>query len=139
MPAYPEEIDAAWDEGAEFYFRTIVRAVHGDRRVEAVRCVRVRWHEKRPGLPQGYEVEGPEFTIPCDSVIVAIGQEPEQTFDLRAAPNGLIAIDKEHFMTSTPGIFAGGDLCTGGGTAAAAVGMGKSAATAIDTFLHSKH
>ncbi len=134
MPAYAEEVDAAWAEGAEFYFRTIVRAVHGDKHAEAVRCVRVRWHEKRPGFPQGYEVEGPEFTIPCDSVILAIGQEPDATFGLRSTPNGLLAIDKEHFQTSHPGIFAGGDLCTGGGTAAAAVGMGKTAAVAIDAY-----
>lgn len=135
MPAYIEEVRAAWDEGAEFYFRTIVRAVHGDDHVESVRCVRVHWHPPRLGFPQAYEVEGAEFSIPCDSVILAIGQDPDSTFGMRTTPAGLVAVDKDHLMTSVPGVFAGGDLTTGGGTAARAVGQGKAAAIAIDRFL----
>lgn len=135
MPAYPEEIDAAWDEGVEFYFRTVVRAVTGTENVTGVRCVRIRWHERIRSARHGYDVEGQEFQIACDSVIIATGQEPASAFGLRTTPNGMIAVDKEKFETSAPKIFAGGDIALGGGTAAAAVGKGKQAAIVIDEYV----
>lgn len=135
MPAYAGEVDEAWNEGVEFYFRIIVRSIIGDERVKGVRCVRVRWHDKIAGMPQGYSIDGQEFVITCDSVIIATGQGPASTYGLRTAPNGLLAIDKESMMTSEPGVFAGGDLVLGGGTAARAVGMGKQAAVKIDEYL----
>ncbi|HPQ80862.1 MAG TPA: FAD-dependent oxidoreductase [bacterium] len=135
MPAYPNEVDEAWNEGVEFYFRVIPRAVVGEERVKGVRCVRIRWHKPMPGMPPAYDVEGSEFVVSCDSVIVATGQGPESTFGLRTSENGLIAVDKESMMTSEPGVFAGGDLVFGGGTAARAVGMGKLAAIRIDDYL----
>lgn len=135
MPAYRNEVDDAWSEGVEFYFRVIVRSIVGEGKVEGVRCVRVRWHKPLPGLGQSYDVEGPEFVVACDSVMVAIGQGPESTFGLRTTPKGLIAIGKDTMMTSEKGIFAGGDLALGGGTAARAVGAGKQAALKIDEYL----
>ena len=138
MPAYPNEVDEAWNEGVEFYFRVIPRAVIGNDAVKGVRCVRIRWHKPMPGMAMAYDVEGSEFVIACDSVIVATGQGPESTFGLRTTPNGLVAVDKDSMMTSHPGVFAGGDLVFGGGTAARAVGMGRLAAAKIDEYLKSK-
>ncbi|MFA4874403.1 MAG: FAD-dependent oxidoreductase, partial [bacterium] len=135
MPAYPEEIDAAWDEGVEFYFRTVVHAVHGPDRTTGARCVRVRWREKVPGLPHAFDVEGTEFTIACDSVIIATGHDPASTFGLRTTPGGMLAVDRATFATSVPGVFAGGDIAFGGGTAARAVGHGRLAALAIEGYL----
>lgn len=135
MPAYHEEIEAAWNDGVEFYFRILVRSVIGTDKVTGVRCVRIRWHDKIQGTTQGYDVEGAEFVIPCDTVIYAIGQGPAHDFGLRTTPDGHIAVHKETMMTSAPGIFAGGDCVTGGGTAAAAVGAGKRAAVEIDRYL----
>lgn len=136
MPAYPNEIEDAWHEGVEFYFRVLPRAVVGDDRATGLRCVRIRWHEALPKMARGYDIEGTEFVINCDTVVAAIGQEPESTFGLRAAPNGCVAVGKEDFMTSEGGIFAGGDLAMGGGTAAQAVGTGKQAAVKIDEYLN---
>jgi len=137
MPAYEEELDAAWHDGVEFYFRVIPRSVVGKDRIEGLKCVRVKWHEKIAGMKQGYDVEGPEFTISCDSVIVAAGQEPETNFGLRSGSSGLIALEKDSFKTSEKFIYAGGDITCGGGTAARAVGMGKLAAIEIDSDLSS--
>ena len=136
MPAYRNEVDDAWGEGVEFYFRTIVRSVLGDDSVKGVRCVRIKWLDATaPGVPRSYSIEGTEFSIACDSVILAIGQGPSSDFGLRSTPNGLMAVEKESFATSTPGIFAGGDAVLGGGTAARAVGHGKQAAVKIDEYL----
>jgi len=136
MPAYSEEIDAAWDEGVEFYFRTVVHSFMGKGRVSGVKCVRVRWREHVRGMPEGYDVEGPEFTVACDSVVMALGQVPASIFGLRTTPAGLLAVDTQTFATSEPGVFAGGDL-VGGGTASYAVGQGKQAAIKIDEYLRS--
>ncbi len=138
MPAYPDEIDAAWEEGVEFYFRTIIHSFLGKGTVSGVKCVRVRWREPVRGRPESYDVEGPEFTVACDSVVMALGQTPETSFGLRTTPAGLIAVETKTFATSEPGIFAGGDLVAGGGTAAFAVGSGKLAAIKIDEYLKGK-
>lgn len=135
MPAYPNEVHDAWNEGVEFYFRTIVRSVIGSDKVKGVRCIRVHWHDEVPGMPRGYDVEGAEFGIACDSVILAMGQGPDSTFGLRTTPNGLLAIDKDTMMTSESGVFAGGDVAFGGGTASRAVGMGRRAAMRIDEYV----
>lgn len=135
MPAYRNEIDEAWSEGVEFYFRTIVRSVLGENQTKGVRCVRIRWHEKTRGTTQGYDVEGAEFTIACDSVIVATGQAPSSTFNLRETPGGLIAVDKDTFMTSENGIFSGGDVAFGGSQASRAIGQGRQAAIKIDEYV----
>lgn len=135
MPAYGNEVDDAWNEGVEFYFRTIVRSVVGEERVKGARCVRIRWHEKMRGMTQGYDVEGAEFVIACDSLIVATGQGPSSTFNFRTTPDGLIAVDKNTLMTSENGIFSGGDVAFGGSTASRAVGQGRQAAIKIDEYV----
>jgi NADPH-dependent glutamate synthase beta subunit-like oxidoreductase len=135
MPAYEEEIDGAWKDGVEFYFRVLPRAVVGTDRVSGLRCVRIRWHQKMPGMKQGYDVEGQEFVIGCSSVIVAIGQTPGNSFGFRTSTGDLIAVEKDTFMTSAKGIFAAGDVVEGGGTAARAVGTGKLAAAKIHEYI----
>ena len=135
MPAYAEEIEAAWNDGVEFYFRILVRSVVGTDKVTGVRCVRIRWRDPVPGTERAYEVEGAEFVIPCDTVIYATGQAPAHDFGLRINPDGFTAVHKETMMTSAQGVFAGGDCVTGGGTAAWAVGSGKKAAIEIDKYL----
>lgn len=135
MPAYRNEVDDAWNEGVEFYLRVIVRSVIGDDKVKGVRSVRIRWHDKMRGMTQGYDVEGTEFMIACDSVVIATGQAPASTFNLRTTPDGLVAVDKNTFMTSENGIFSGGDVAFGGSTASRAIGQGRQAAVKMDEYL----
>ena len=135
MPAYPNEVDDAWNEGVEFYFRLIVREVIGDGKVEGVKCVRVRWSDDVSGKPRRYEIEGDEFVIACDSVLFAVGQDAGSDFGLDTLKNGLIKVGEDTMATSEAGIFAGGDIVFGGGTAARAVGHGKNVAIEIDNYL----
>lgn len=135
MPAYGPDAAAAWEEGIEFFFRVIVRAVVGEGRVQGVRCVRIRWNDPIPGERRGWRVEGAEFVIPCESVVLAMGQMPASTFGLRTTPKGFVAVDHTTMMTSEPGVFAGGDLAFGGGTAARAVGQGREAAERMDAYV----
>jgi len=138
MPAYPNEIEDAWHEGVEFYFRVLPRGVVGKDRVKGLKCVRIKWNEAPSRMARSYNVEAAEFSIDCDTIVAAIGQGPESTFGFRTTPNELLAVEKETFKTSENGIFAAGDLTHGGGTAAQAVGMGKQAAIKIDEYLNSR-
>lgn len=137
MPAYADEISAAWDEGVEFLFRTIPLEIIGKERVEGLRCARVNWKRPNAGIPKEFDREGDEFILPCDSVIIATGQELESQFNLQTNNGGYITISKDSFETSENNIFAGGDATTGGSTAAKAVAHGKHAAIEIDHKLHS--
>jgi len=136
MPAYPNEVEDAWHEGVEFYFRVLPRGIVGEDKVKGLRCVRIKWNRDGAGKPTGYDIEAQEFAIDCDSVILAIGQDPESTFDLRTTPSGYVAIGQDSFKTSEEGIYAAGDVTYGGGTAAKAVGMGKLAAIEISDYLN---
>jgi glutamate synthase (NADPH/NADH) small chain len=86
-------------------------------------------------------VEGSNFIIDCDVVIEAIGIKANPllsraTPDLKLNKWGYIEID-ENGMTSMPGVFAGGDIVRGSATVILAMGDGKQAAKAIDTYVKS--
>lgn len=138
MPAFRHEVEAAREEGVRFEWLTLPVKLLGDVHVEAVECVRTRLvKDPKDGRPRPEIVEGTEFTIPADTVIWAIGQRPRT--DLLQAlgvelENGVVKVD-EHFRTSHPGIFAGGDCINGGGTVVEAVEHGKRAARAIDALV----
>ena len=88
-------------------------------------------------------VAGSESALPCDHVIVAIGQSPNPlikatTPDLATQPWGGIVADDETMATNLPGVFAGGDAVTGAATVILAMGAGKKAAQAIDAYLEGK-
>jgi glutamate synthase (NADPH/NADH) small chain len=83
-------------------------------------------------------MEGSNFTLPVDMVILAIGLSPNPvlpslTGGLETDTEGHLKID-EHFMTTIPGVFAGGDI-VGGDTVIQAMGMGRKAAGAIAEYL----
>ena len=135
MPAFRHEVEAAREEGVQFEWLTLPVKLLGDVHVREVECVRTRL-VKNPdgGRPRPEVVEGTEFTVPADTVIVAIGQRTRA--DLLQAlgvelDNGVVKVD-ERFRTSHPKIFAGGDCVSGGGTVVEAVEHGKRAARAMD-------
>jgi glutamate synthase (NADPH/NADH) small chain len=87
-------------------------------------------------------VKGSEFRIDCDTVVIAIGQSPnplirQTTKGLEANDIGALVVDPETLMTTRKGIFAGGDIISGGATVIRAMGEGKKAAKAIDAYLKS--
>ena len=87
-------------------------------------------------------VEGSEFEIECDSVIMALGTSPNPlikstTAGLETTRYGGIVAD-ENGATTRPGIFAGGDAVTGAATVILAMGAGRKASKAIDEYIKNK-
>jgi NADPH-dependent glutamate synthase beta subunit-like oxidoreductase len=141
MPAAMEEIEEAETEGI------IIHAGFGPNRVlgengraaglETLRTDRV-FDEKGRFNPQF--AAGSESIVPCDTVILAIGQSANLDFlgedsGVKLSPRGLIDVDRRTLMTSAPGIFAGGDCVFGPRLIIDSVADGKRAAAGIDEFL----
>ena len=141
-PARKEEVHHAIDEGVAFKYLTAPTEVLADenRWVTGLRCVEMELGEAdASGRRRPTKVEGSEFTIDCDLVVVAIGTRANPLLtgsapELTVNEYGYLLAD-EHGMTSLPGVFAGGDIVRGAATVILAMGDGKRAATAIDAWL----
>ncbi|HUV65866.1 MAG TPA: FAD-dependent oxidoreductase, partial [Sedimentisphaerales bacterium] len=86
-------------------------------------------------------VEGSEFIMELDTVIVAIGNKPNplipQTMpELETTRWGTIVVDENTMATSVPGVFAGGDIVSGAATVILAMGQGRIAAASINKYLN---
>ena len=109
-----------------------------------MRCIRMELGEPdASGRRRPVPIEGSEFDIDVDTVIVAIGTGPNPiiahtTPGLETTKRGNIAADEETGATSKPGVFAGGDIVTGAATVILAMGAGRKAAAAIDAYLQEK-
>jgi len=147
MPARAEEIENAEHEGIKLMLLTNPKQFIGDEKgsVKAIECLRMELGEPdSSGRRRPVAVEGSEFIIEADTVIVALGQNPNPL--IRTTTEGLateswggIIIDAETGMTSIPGVFAGGDAVTGEATVISAMGAGKVAAEGIDKFIRAKY
>ncbi len=142
MPARVEEVHHAEQEGIRFEMLTAPTEVLGDEEgwVRGLRCIRMELGEPdASGRRRPVPIEGSEFTIACDLVIVAIGTGAnplitQTTPGLKTNKWGYIEAD-ESLMTSIPGVFAGGDIIRGAATVILAMGDGKNAARNIDRYL----
>lgn len=150
LPARREEIAHAKEEGIVFDLLTnpvrILPTSQTDRkaadygRVRAIECVRMQLGEPdSSGRRSPVPVEGSEFTIEADCVIMALGTSPNPllkntTAGLETLKRGEIAVD-ENGKTSIEGVYCGGDAATGAATVIKAMGAGKKAAHAIDEYL----
>lgn len=146
MPAFAEDVELAWEEGIEFLTR--VRPIrfldNGKGGVAGVEGVRIEWKEPGKFVPENaVEVEGSALTLPCDTVIVAIGQGPDdnaikQFQSLKTNVRGYLLVDADTLMTSRPGVFAGGDVLHNpvSRTVVQAVAYGKHAAHSIHDYLN---
>lgn len=142
MPARIEEIQNAKDEGVKFQLLTQPIRILGDEGgfVKGLECIKMQLGEPDAGgRKRPVPIEDSNFILDTDTVIVAIGQSPnpllaKATPELKTNPNGTIPVD-ENYMTSIPGVFAGGDIITGADTVIAAMGAGKKAAVAIDKYI----
>jgi glutamate synthase (NADPH/NADH) small chain len=143
MPARAEETDHAEQEGIHFELLTTPVAFHGDGNnwVKEIECIRNQLGEPdASGRRRPVPIKDSNFRIPVDVVVLAIGQSPnplipKTTPDLKTEKNGVVIIDNETGKTSKKGVFAGGDVATGGATVILAMGQGKKAAKAIDEYL----
>ncbi len=142
MPARQEEVIRAKEEGIDFRFLTNPIRYIGDEKgvVKQVECLRMELGEPdASGRRFPVPVQGSEFIIDVDEVIVAIGNTPNPiisrtTPGLVTKKHGEIEAD-ESGCTSLPGVFAGGDAVTGAATVITAMGAGKKAADAIEKYL----
>lgn len=146
LPARREEIHHAGQEGIEFSFLTAPIEFLGDDRnmVRAVKCLRMELGEPdASGRRRPVPVEGSEFEVEADTVIVAIGNlpnplVPDTTPDLPVNRRGNIIAD-ETGKTGKDGVFAGGDIVTGAATVIQAMGAGRTAARTIhDSVMRKK-
>ena len=139
LPAFRSEVEIAQGEGIEFHTRTKpVRIVGADGRVSGYEGVGIRW--KTPGLlvPSNAEdIPGTEFRLSATAVVEAIGQGVRDRYEgVDADERGLIRVDPETMATSMPGVFAAGDVVSGGATAVQAFAEGKRAAAGVAAYLN---
>jgi formate dehydrogenase major subunit len=140
MPAHKVEIEAAAEEGVEFYF--LASPVAFEELEDGLRVTSIRMELGPPdksGRRRPIPIEGSEFTLECDTVVMAIGQVVNPTC-VEGCGVGLtrwktIEVDEQTMQTSLPGVFAGGDSVTGADIAVEAVGAGHRAAASIDQYL----
>ena len=144
LPARHEEVEHAKEEGIEFKLLTNPVEVKGnDGWVSGIICQRMELSEPdESGRARPVTVEGSEFEIEADSVIMAIGTSPNPlikstTAGLETQRWGGIVAD-ENGLTSREGVYAGGDAVTGAATVILAMGAGKTAAAAIDEYIVNK-
>jgi len=144
MPARREEAEHAKEEGIEFVLLTNpVKIIGKDGWVEKLRVIKMELGEPdQSGRKRPIPVEGSEYDLDVDVVVMAIGQGPNplllaDTPELKLNKWGNIDADPETGKTNLKGVFAGGDIVTGAATVILAMGAGKKAAHAIDQYINS--
>ncbi len=136
MPAHEYEIEEAEVEGITIRHRLGPHRIVGDTHVEGLETLDVSSVFDPDGRFNPKLIDGTENTIPCDSVILAIGQAPDLSWlqsddGVEISPRGTIAVERESLATSAPGIYAGGDVAFGPRNMIDAIGDGRRAAAAI--------
>lgn len=146
LPARAEEVHHAQEEGIIFKLLNNPVKIIGDEngRVSGMECVEMQLGEPdASGRRRPIAVEGSNFVLPVDTVIMSIGTSPNPlirstTTGLEANKHGCL-VAKDNGATTKDGVFAGGDAVTGAATVILAMGAGKTAAEAIDEYIKSKN
>ncbi len=142
-PARLEELEHAEEEFIDFRWLNSPVEIYGDENgcVTGARVQKMELGEPdASGRRRPVPIEGSEYDIELDSIIMGIGQGPnplvtQSTEGLKLNRWGNIVADEETMATSLPGVFAGGDIVTGAATVILAMGAGKKASAGIDRYL----
>ena len=145
MPAYEEEVEAMIQEGVHLEtLITPMKVITKDGRLVGLQCQRNKLGEPDAGgRRRPVPIEGSEYIVPLDTLIVAISEGSDidcisvaSSMQIETDPkiNG-VKVDHETLCTNRPGVFAGGDLITGPNTIVDAIAAGKRAAVMIDRFV----
>jgi len=137
MPANPEEVDAALEEGIEIIYLAAPSKVTREGDVLKLACIRMELGEPdASGRRRPVPVKGSEFVIELDTLIAAIGQRTEipEGFKVEAGKGNVVKADI-NTQTSRQGVFAGGDCVSGPATVIEAIAAGRKAAETIDRYL----
>jgi NADPH-dependent glutamate synthase beta subunit-like oxidoreductase len=139
MPAVSEEIEQGEAEGIRIFpARTFTRVVTENGKITGVACLEVKSftfdEDKNPQIQVN---ENSEHIIGADTVIFAIGQQPEipQGFGINTVAHNLIETDPYTYATSREGVFAAGDAVSGTSSVIKAITSGRKAAIALDRYL----
>lgn len=143
MPARYEEIENAEEEGIEFQLLSNPVRFTGDERgfVNGVELIKMKLGDPdSSGRRRPTPVDGSNYILELDTVVVAIGQTPnpliqQTTNGLVTTRYGTIQVNEEIMQTSIPGVYAGGDVVSGAATVISAMGAGKKAAYAINEYI----
>lgn len=143
MPARVEEIKHAKEEGIEFLnlHNPVEYMADEQGRVKSMKVQKMELGEPdASGRRRPIAVEGSEYTIEVDTVVVSVGVSPNPLIpqsmkDLDVSSWGTINVDKEKMQTSIPEVFAGGDIVRGGATVILAMGDGRRAAASMDRYI----
>ena len=146
MPARLEEVENAEEEGIKFKFLTAPVRFLGDDSgwVERMQCIAMKLGEPdESGRRRPIPIEGSEFAMDMDTVVIAIGQTPNPiiqrtTKGLRTTRHGTVVVKENTGKTSKKGVYAGGDVVSGAATVISAMGAGKRAARSIHRYLMRK-
>ena len=146
LPARVEEVHHAKEEGIIFDLLTNPKEILVDEKgwVKGIKVVKMELGEPdASGRRRPVEVEGSEYTIDVDTVIMSLGTSPNPL--ISSTTDGLetnkwkcITADEVNGATTKEGVYAGGDAVTGAATVILAMGAGKAAAKGIDEFLQNK-
>ena len=143
LPARKEEVHHAKEEGVIFHILTNPVEILSDENgwVKGIKCVKMVLGEADDsGRRRPIPIEGSEFVIELDTVIMSLGTSPNPL--IASTTDGLeinkwkcLVADEETGFTTKEGVYAGGDAVTGAATVILAMGAGKKAAKAIDKYL----
>ena len=135
MPASPDEVQKAKEEGIEFAFLTLPTEVSKADGKVTLQCIRMQLGSPDPsGRPKPIRIAGSEYTAMFDAVIKAIGEEADTSLlPARIRPKGVKARSSVHQLSKS--LFAGGDFMMGPSTVVQAVASGREAARLIERSL----
>ena len=142
MPAEKKEIEEAKQEGVQFLFQNNIVRIQGKDKVEKIECIKTKLIKKEGETRESpVNVEGSNYEIPMDYVVMAIGSTTEkqvietlQKEGIQISSRGYIQVN-ENYQTSHPKVFAGGDNIGQKATVAWAAKAGRDAAYQIEKFL----
>lgn len=145
LPARKEEVHHAKEEGVEFMLLNNPVKITGDEngRVNGMECIKMELGEPdASGRRRPEPVEGSNFMLDVDTVIISIGTSPNPlirttTTGIEANKRGCLVVN-EDMLTTREGVYAGGDAVTGAATVILAMGAGKTAAASIDKYIKEK-
>ncbi len=140
MPAHPEEVEQALEEGVQIHFLTIPIRIGGEGRVEYLECLQAELgRPDASGRRRPIPIPESNFRLEVGAVITAIGQQPDfcpfPEPPVATTPWCTIVTEEPTKRTTVPDIFAGGDAVTGPATVVEAIAQGKQAALEIHHYL----
>lgn len=142
MPAERKEVEEAKEEGIEFIFQNNILQILGTDKVTGIELIKTELVQKEGETRLSpVNIEGSNYTIDCDYVMMAVGSHPEEKvvaeLNLELDKRGKILIDKNG-TTSNEKVFSGGDVAGSRGTVAGASRAGRDAAYQIIEYLSNK-